>query len=383
MAAKIMIRAAIAIMLLLAVGEEASALLIQKIIESDDGDTIDCVAISTEILQPTRSMKAIVADSDIAVAAEERPQSWRKGGAGCPSGTVPIRRSPAANDMNTTEAFSIAGKGAPPPRELSGTVEKAAAYGTNGPYHGIRAEVPVWRVNVNHPDEFSMNYVMIGCTLDTSWLPGIGADPPSSLPNQIMAGVMTWPSVFGDSLSRLFVYYTNDSGVHHNCFNTECGGFQITNTKYSLGTAWSGESQLGGQQYGVYVGIHRDDTKLIWWVSVMDVDIGYFNDTVFDTRFPEGSYVEMGGRVLNTRPGGKHTTTPMGSTIPSCASTLYAASIKRYLGVSALGQLFLDQVDRTVATVPSCYNARHIGFGKKQPGYQTAYGGAGGKFCDL
>jgi hypothetical protein len=126
----------------------------------------------------------------------------------------------------------------------------------------------------------------------------------------------------------------------------------------------------------------QDDAKLIWWVSVMDVDIGYFHDNVFDTRFPEGSYVEMGGRVLNTKTGGQHTTTPMGSTQPACASTLYAASIKEYLGVSALGQLFLDDVGRDVATVPSCYGVRSVGFDDKRPGYQTAYGGAGGIYCD-
>jgi hypothetical protein len=141
-------------------------------------------------MKPGRSMKDMVADSDIAVATEERPQSWRKDGGGCPSGTIPIRRSPAANAMNTTEAFSIAGNGVPPPHDLSsGKVEKAVAYGTNGPYHGLRAEVPIWTVDV-HPNEFSMSYVMVGYTLDTSYVPGAGADAPTSLPNQIMAGLM-------------------------------------------------------------------------------------------------------------------------------------------------------------------------------------------------
>ncbi|XP_051228921.1 protein neprosin-like [Lolium perenne] len=350
MAAKIMIRVGIAIMVLLATGEEACA-VVRKTIKSDDGDMIDCVAVSLEIQQPGRSMKDMVADSDIAVATEERPQSWRKDGGGCPSGTIPIRRSPAANAMNTTEAFSIAGNGVPPPHDLSsGKVEKAVAYGTNGPYHGLRAEVPIWNVDV-HPNEFSMSYVMVGYTLDTSYVPGAGADAPTSLPNQIMAGLMTWPSVYGDSVPRLFVYYTNDSGVHYNCFNTECGGFQLTSTKYALGSRWVRHPQFGGKQYGVYIGIHRDDTKLIWWVSVQDVDIGYFRDTVFDTRFPE-------------------------------ASSLYAASIKEYLGVSAEGQLFLDDVGRSIATVPSCYGARPIGFGKYRSGYYTVYGGAGGIYCD-
>uniref|UniRef100_A0ACD5XDQ2 Uncharacterized protein n=2 Tax=Avena sativa TaxID=4498 RepID=A0ACD5XDQ2_AVESA len=378
MALTIMMRAVVAIMVLLVIGEEARA-LVHKTIESDD-DTIDCVAINNEIQQPGRSMKDIVAASDIAIAAEERPQSWRKGGAGCPAGTVPIRRS--GNATINPESFSIDDDVPPPHVFPSGTVEKAAAYGTNGPYHGIRAEVPYWKVDV-HPDEFSMSYVMVACTLDSSYIPGVGAKAPTSLPNQIMVGLMTWPSGYGDSLPRLFVYYTNDSGVHYNCFNRECGGFQLTSNKYALGTTWTADPHFGGKQYGVYVGIHRDDTKMIWWVSVQDVDIGYFRDTVFDTRFPEASYVEMGGRVLNTRPGGQHTSTPMGSTMPACGGPRYAASIKEYLGVSAIGgQLFLDDVGRTVTTVPSCYGARPLGFGKIRSGYYTAYGGAGGIYCD-
>ncbi|XP_039806480.1 uncharacterized protein LOC120670450 [Panicum virgatum] len=87
-----------------------------------------------------------------------------------------------------------------------------------------------------------------------------------------------------------------------------------------------------------------------WWVSVMDQEIGYYPESVFNTRFPDAAYVEMGGRVLDSRPGGKHTTTPMGSGMPACAGWGFAATIIQYLGVSSDGVLFNDDASKTIAT---------------------------------
>jgi hypothetical protein len=68
----------------------------------------------------------------------------------------------------------------------------AAAYATNGPYLGARADVPYWKVNV-HPDEFSMSYILVGYTLDTNYMPGRGSKPPADLTNQIAVGLVVNP----------------------------------------------------------------------------------------------------------------------------------------------------------------------------------------------
>ena len=81
----------------------------------------------------------------------------------------------------------------------------------------------------------------------------------------------------------------------------------------------------------------QDPTGENWWVTVLDHAIGYYPPTVFDTRFPEAFYVEMGGRVLDTRPGGNHTTTPIGNGIPSCAGSRFAATIMDYHAVNYNG----------------------------------------------
>ncbi|XP_015693448.1 uncharacterized protein LOC107304321 [Oryza brachyantha] len=98
-----------------------------------------------------------------------------------------------------------------------------------------------------------------------------------------------------------------------------------------------------------------DDTSFQWWVSVMDEAIGYYPEGVFDTRFPEA-----GGRVVDTRPGGAHTSTPMGNGIPACGGGLFAATVFEYLGISANGELFND--------------ANPLGVDDKRPGYYVAYG---------
>ncbi|KAM3262954.1 hypothetical protein ACQJBY_053229 [Aegilops geniculata] len=373
---------AMAVMLVIATG--GARAFVQQTIESvDDGDTIDCVQIDnrTQVMKPERSMKDILAGSYIATKPQEEwQQTWRKHGS-CPSGTVPIRR--ASPNSNPEVALLARRSFTALNASLSGNLEVAAAYGTNGPYLGIQAKIPLWRVNV-HPAEFSMNYIMIGYTLDPNYRPIRGAKPPEKLTNQIIVGLVTWPSLHGDSLSRLFVYYTNDSGVNHHCFNHECGGFQLTNNKYALSCSWpNSDSEVGGNRFDVTLGIHRDIAKEIWWVSVMGDDIGYYPAEAFDTRFPEGSYVEMGGRVLNTKPQGKHTKTPMGNGIPACGGARFAATILEYLGISATGQLFKDAADMTVTTTPSCYGANPLGFSTGAPGYAISYGGPGGIYCDL
>ncbi|TVU12678.1 hypothetical protein EJB05_46332, partial [Eragrostis curvula] len=387
------------VLVALAVGACAS---VNKTIESDDGEVIDCVdfyqqpafknapAGSGEIqAKPAKSMKDMVAAAN-ATTRQERLQTWRRHGS-CPAGTVPIRRASPSHANLIAELFRRSSPFGRPGNDISAAhqfgdgrrspgskfnssamaappgakVEVAAAYATNGPYLGARADVPYWKLNV-HPDEFSMHYIMVGNTLNTSYKPIKGAKPPEDLTNQIVVGLV------------------NDGGVKNNCFNLDCGGFHLKEgAPYALESSWrDSDSQVGGVRYGITLGIHREPAGLNWWVSVMDQEIGYFPETVFNTRFPDAVYVEMGGRVLDTRPGGNHTTTPMGSGMPACAGSRFAASIMEYLGVASDGTLFNDPADRTVATTPSCYDAKPQWFGKKPVGYSVAYGGPGGIYCD-
>ncbi|CAN6191337.1 unnamed protein product [Urochloa humidicola] len=408
-AACVLVRA-IALLLVAAAGACASS--VHKTIQIADGSVIDCVDIHQQPAlkhappgrrqiqaKPKRNMKAIAAEASVSTL-EERPQTWRKHGS-CPSGTVPIRRpSRHAN----AEVVDLARRASPfgrrrPASAAAATVgassnfstldgasntkvETAVAYATNGLYLGARADVTYWKVDV-HPNEFSMNYILVGNTIDPKYDPAPGGYPPANLTNQIAVGLVAWPALYGDSLSRLFVYYTTDGGYEKNCYNLECGGFHLQESEFALGDSWTdSDSQVGGTRYYVSFGIHRDPSTLNWWVTVMNKEIGYYPENIFNTIFSEAVYVEMGGQVLDTRPDGNHTTTPMGNGIPSCGGSRFAALIMNYLGFNADGKLFNDVADTTITTTPSCYGANPLGLNTDKFGYNFAYGGPGGIYCD-
>ncbi|CAL5044689.1 unnamed protein product [Urochloa decumbens] len=389
-----------AIVLLLVAAGGACALAVNKTIQSEDGDVIDCVDVHQQpAFKDAPPGSRVLLQPKPERSPQELQQTWRKSGS-CPPGTVGIRRD---TRRASTEVARLASPFRRPDADgssyvptkvtdnnfqnkvmdnMKGKVEVAAAYACNAAYLGARVTLPYWKVDV-HPDELSMNYLLVGYSLDDHFRPFPGSPPPKTLENQIAIGLVTWPALYGDSLSRLFVYYSNDGGVNNNCFNLDCGGFQLYPSPYVLGNSFSNaDSQVGGERYGVPVGIHRDATGASWHVTVSDHEIGSYPETVFNTRFPEAWYVEMGGRVLNTRPGGNHTTTPMGNGIPSCAGSRFAATIMEYYAVGYNGVIANDKADRTVVTTPTCYDAKPLGFDQGRGGYAVAYGGPGGAYCD-
>lgn len=70
----------------------------------------------------------------------------------------------------------------------------AAAYACNAAYLGARATVPYWKVDVAHPDEFSMSYLLIGYPLEDRFMPFPGRRPPSTIANQIAVGLVVCSS---------------------------------------------------------------------------------------------------------------------------------------------------------------------------------------------
>lgn len=95
--------------------------------------------------------------------------------------------------------------------------------------------------------------------------------------------------------------------------------------------------------------------------------IGYFDSGMFTVPFIESFYHEMGGRVLNSMPGGKHTSTQMGS----------GTCIAYYLAFNSNGG---DLVDDPVDIITT--NAKDFGPDRNHPGSDVVYGGPGGPECD-
>ncbi|TVU20240.1 hypothetical protein EJB05_36442 [Eragrostis curvula] len=393
---------------------------IVKTIKSDCGDIIDCVDIYKQPslkngllgdykiqLKPTREPPKI--HHKLLVTNESfHQQTWRKSGS-CPEGTVPVRRQPTgfnAEVANRTRPFFTYGRPATTITDkkfqedktrpffsygfpalvvtdqkfqVDDRQEVAAAYGVNGPYHGARASIPNWKVNVD-PNEFSMSYLLLASPHERKFTPIKGTDPPDTK-NQMAAGLAIYPSVLGDNNPRLFIYATNDGGVKSNCLNLECGFIQTSN-EIALGAAIGGGSTVGGELLFVHFALYRDTGPGVWWLSINEVPLGYFKPEMFPVPFIESFHNEMGGRVLNTRPGGKHTLTAMGSGMFPSAGLNNAASIAFYMAINNNGGDQVDDPVNTIVTKPKCYDVKDFGPDKNNPGYDIAFGGPGGYFCD-
>ncbi|CAL4909646.1 unnamed protein product [Urochloa decumbens] len=173
----------------------------------------------------------------------------------------------------------------------------------------------------------------------------------------------------------------NDGGGKSNCINQECGFIQ-TNNQFALGGAFQKDSTVGGDLYFVHVSLYRVTGPAVWWLSVNNVAIGYFNPDMFPVPFIESFHNEMGGRVLNTRPGGKHTMTRMGSGMLPSAGLNNAASIAYYMAINSNGGDQVDDPINTIVTNAKCYDVKDFGRDDNRPGFDVAYGGPGGIYCD-
>lgn len=173
----------------------------------------------------------------------------------------------------------------------------------------------------------------------------------------------------------------NDGGESSNCINHECRFIQTSN-KYALGTSFRDESKVGGDLYFAPVSLYRETGTAVWWLALNQVPVGYFDPGMFPVPFIESFHNEMGGRVLDTRPGGRHTMTPMGSGMFPSAGPHNAASVAFYLGINNNGGDQVDNPVNTIVTTPKCYDVKNLGQDAARPGVDVAFGGPGGYYCD-
>ncbi|XP_051211134.1 protein neprosin-like [Lolium perenne] len=257
--------------------------------------------------------------------------------------------------------------------------EFAVAIAANGPYRGAYVLLPVWKAARVHGSEFTATFLIVGGTVDTGFLPTPGQLPPD-VTNQIGVGFFANPSLNGgDNNPRLNVFYTPDGGKSQ-CYNLQCGGFIQTNKDIALGASIvNGASDVNDHVPYVLVSIAKDAAGP-WHVLVNDTDLGYYPRPIFPWLFPEAVANVVGGAVLNTWPGGKHTDTVMGNgrRPPGDDRT---AVVKGYIAINAAGAQVVDQLTLGVHTAPSCYDFTVLDYSEDMPGITVAFGGSGGPDC--
>ncbi|XXG46008.1 hypothetical protein AAC387_Pa02g0953 [Persea americana] len=126
----------------------------------------------------------------------------------------------------------------------------------------------------------------------------------------VSSGWMVSPSLFGDAATRLYAFWGTDNNV--GCYNLKCPGFVQTSHALTLGGALR-VSSYGAEQIIIPVKIFRDQGNGNWWLAVENKTLGYWPSSLFKSMAKNADYIQWGGQIYNSVPGGKHTSTEMGS----------------------------------------------------------------------
>ncbi|XP_037496155.1 uncharacterized protein LOC105647773 isoform X3 [Jatropha curcas] len=252
------------------------------IIESPDGDIIDCVhkrrqpALDHPLLKNHKIQRVPSEMPKLKVIKEDEMrepktvknegekgawQMWHKNGTRCPKGTVPIRRSTVHDVLRSKSLFdfgkkqrsiSLARRSDAPDVVSGNGHEHAIAYtGTSQEVYGAKATISVWDPSIQVVNEFSLSQIwVLSGSFDGSDL------------NSIEAGWQVSPELYGDSRPRLFTYWTSDSYQATGCYNLLCAGFVQTNSRIAIGAAISPVSSFEGNQFDITILIWK--TMAVW-----------------------------------------------------------------------------------------------------------------------
>ncbi|MBA0648890.1 hypothetical protein Goklo_016524, partial [Gossypium klotzschianum] len=181
-------------------------------------------------------------------------------------------------------------------------LQHAVGYVSGDQYYGAKASINVWTPRVSNQYEFSLSQMWV--------ISGSFGDDL----NTIEAGWQVSPELYGDNYPRFFTYWTTDAYQATGCYNLLCSGFVQTNNRIAIGAAISPTSSYNGGQFDISLLIWKDPKHGNWWLEFgSGVLVGYWPSLLFTHLRDHASMVQFGGEVVNSRAGGFHTSTEMGS----------------------------------------------------------------------
>ncbi|XP_066353140.1 protein neprosin-like isoform X2 [Miscanthus floridulus] len=366
-------------------------------IRSADGDTIDCVAaheqhgldhpllrthsVQTEppeapmprgggggfVVPAAAGCGAATAGNGSSSGKNNRRrgawQTWHHGGH-CPRGTVAIRRT-TAEDVLRARSISrfgrkrrhrnaaVAARAANAPDVITGNGhEHAIAYTSPSQQqvYGAKATINVWDPAIQESNGFSLSQL---------W---------------ILSG-----SFNGSDLNSIEAGWQSDAYEATGCYNALCPGFVQTSPRIAIGASISPVSSAGGAQYDMTLLIWKDPKLGNWWLSYGDQLVGYWPAQLFTHLSDHATMVEWGGEVVDTRPGGVHTATQMGSgrfAGEGFGRASYFRNLETVDADNSLAEVALDAI-QTLAENPACYDIRKA---YDDDGQHSARGGWGTHF---
>ncbi|KAF8034455.1 hypothetical protein BT93_C0690 [Corymbia citriodora subsp. variegata] len=318
--------------------------------QTREGDTIDCVDINNQpaLDHPLLKNHKVQIEPNLRVTSLRKTslnaKSVRSGlREPCPIGTVPIRRV-------TKEDLVVS---------LTDNMVENTKYGGGGC-------VTVYNLTVAH-DQLSAHNIWI-------------ESGPREHISMIVAGWMVAPRLYGDTLSRLFTYWTGD-GYHNGCYDVLCSGFVQVSREVIPSFPLEPCSTYGGSQYELVINIEQDRNTGNWWLVVLhaSIKVGYWPKELFPYLRDGSLHIAWGGIGLT---GSDGICPPMGSGHKPDGNFKHAAIFRRLHWARWDGKSLppsnnmTEWVDRS--NVYGLVNHHHVK--KYRSGYTISFGGPGG-YC--
>ena len=231
----------------------------------------------------------------------------------CDPGTVPIRRTTAADLARFATLHDFFAKG--PNRALQGESSNPSykppsnagfEYGREYQFvtnWGMQSFINLWNPYVQTAPEHSISQIWVANNCCNS--------------NQetAEAGWTVDPGKFGDNNTHFFIYWTNDNYQSTGCYDLDCVGFVQTDHSVTPGVYFSTISSDGGTQYVVELSWEKSSSTSNWWLLWQGTTwLGYYPTSQYTHGMAtQASFTGYGGEVYNSEPGGRHTSTQMGS----------------------------------------------------------------------
>ncbi|KAJ8643356.1 hypothetical protein MRB53_005104 [Persea americana] len=119
-----------------------------------------------------------------------------------------------------------------------------------------------------------------------------------------------------------------------------------------------------------------------WWLVVENKTLGYWPSSLFKSMAKNADYIQWEGQIYNSVPGGKHTSTEMGSGLWPERGPRKAAYFRKclYYDENISGKT-PDYWYETKVSKPKCYGISDV-FPSTGGGLAFYYGGPGGPDCD-
>ncbi|GAB4850319.1 hypothetical protein Ancab_029618, partial [Ancistrocladus abbreviatus] len=281
-----------------------------KMIKGDNGDVIDCVDIYKQPgfnhplsknypvqMQPS-SQKFGEHTND--PSKSKLAQEWRKN-ADCPNGSIPIKRPIITGHSTLRKNTSFANL----EYSTAGHQYSVIDFSYGSPtIQGAAATISIWDPSLaNYYGDFSLSQLWV--------VAGFGSST-----NTLEAGWQVYPGRTGDSLPRLFIYWTADGYGTTGCYDLTCPGFIQTNQYFVIGGALP-NSVYGGWRNELDIQIVKDLRSGNWWLYIGRIPIGYWPLYLFSGKSLGTSgadRISWGGEIFDSSgSNGFHTLTQMGS----------------------------------------------------------------------